>query len=313
MPEFNQDHIKQLLGNYLQEKNPNLSDFDKQDFNDLLQDSLGGVDSAQYLTGRKKNEVETFYDKHPVQATIHDTLNKAPLLAGGLIAGQVGHSVLKDYLLNRKINAATKGFKDKPGLQGLTGKSYEDSPDLQRVFPKAVDKWETEKGEQKSKFNPGNDPGVYGDTYQKINAGKSDLQKPNARGYTANLLGLEGRKDERLTRIMSQHFPKDTIEHGGHADAEHLSGMAKELGGVNRSRAGRIGEATAKRISDPYMGMKNLASHVNPRLAGGALAVGAGGMALAPMVSYLQKNIYGQPQVHEWMKNKRMTEGRFDE
>jgi len=321
MPDLhNPEHIKQILNNYLQSKNPDLSDFDKQDFNELLQDTMGGVDSAKYLSGHKKNEVETFYDKHPVQATVHDSLNKAPWLAGGVVAGQVGHSMLKDFLLNRKINSSISGSDKKPGMSEYTAENYEKSPDLKRVFPRSTTtEYKTNKDtgttSESLKFNHHNDPGVYGSTYQKLNVGKSELQKPNSSGYIGKMLGLDEQKNQRLVRLMSQRFPKDSINpNSSHLDsARHFANIGQELGGVNDTRARHIGAATAQRIKDPHMGLKNLASHVNPRLAGGAAAVGLGGMALAPLVSYLQKKTYGQDQVKQWMTNRRQSEGNFDE
>lgn len=328
----NHEQLQQLLNNYLSEKQPDLGTFDRKDADSLLADALQGIESAQYLSGRKKKEVETFYDKHPIQATIHDTLNKAPALAGAAIGGQVGGSMLKDYLLNRKIDKAMKGTDKKPGMSALTSQDYEKNPDLQRVFKGTRQAVPQEGGKpDKYQFNSEAEPGIYGDEYQKLNVVKNDLQKPSVtdrvmEGVKSKLPGwaqgheiFNSRKDERLARLMSQRFPADALEKGelptvgGAKGVEHFTNIAKEIGGVNKDRAGTIAEEVASRIKSPHMPWKNLYSHVNKPLAIAAGGTALGGMALAPMMSYIQKHVYGKPQVQEWLKNKRMTEGRFEE
>lgn len=271
----NPEHIHQLLSNYLAEKRPDLSEFDKGDSSELLNDALKGIDSAQYFTGHKKNEVETFYDAHPVQATIHDLLNKAPVLAGGAVAGQAGHSMLKDYLLQRDINKTKNSYKKKDGFD----------PSNQR-FPKGVE-------------GSGSN---YEDLYSTL-----ERSKPK----------LEVADDNQLIRTLSKNFPTKSLSKGkgnkpARPDIKPFKTIVEELGKRNPVDSAAIARKASRRAVDPLRMVKNLGSHVNPRMAAIAGGIGLGGMALSPLVSFLQKQVYGKPKVKEWLTNRRMTEGKFE-
>jgi hypothetical protein len=300
----NPEHLHRMISDYLDQRRPDLDSFEKSDSNQLLDDSLKGLDSTQYLIGKKNKEVETFYDKHPIQATIHDLLNKAPVLATGVIGGQVGHSLLKDHLLQREITKNKASYGKKDGSKGLSEKDFLERPDLSRVFPESVDevpvldKFKNPTGDTKKHFNSkGDGVGLYSDFYHSLEPSRTKL---------------EGANDAQLIRTLSSNFPKSSLKPGEQPQGHHFKNIVQELGKRNDLSSGDIARKAAYRSVDPLGKVKNFASHINPRIAGGAAAAGLAGMALSPLMSYAQKKIYGKPKVQEWMKNRRMTEGKFE-
>lgn len=59
---------------------------DGKESDDLKEQVRQGLVGLEYLTGAKKNKVNTFFDEHPVEALTGDFLSKSPLI-GAILAG----------------------------------------------------------------------------------------------------------------------------------------------------------------------------------------------------------------------------------
>lgn len=107
--------------------------------NDLRQGTLG----LEYLTGLKNNKVETFYDAHPVQATVSNLLGNSGRIGLGVAGGGTLVNALRQWRnLNKTEGAADARAGDSEQQAGrklapAPGKDGKIPPlneDIQRVF-----------------------------------------------------------------------------------------------------------------------------------------------------------------------------------
>lgn len=107
--------------------------------NDLRQGTLG----LEYLTGLKNNKVETFYDAHPVQATVSNVLGNSGRIGLGVAGGGTLVNALRQWRNLNKTEGAAKAragdseqqagkkLAPAPNKDGITPPLNED---IQRVF-----------------------------------------------------------------------------------------------------------------------------------------------------------------------------------
>jgi hypothetical protein len=109
---------------------PVLSSKNTADAEGLKEQVRQGLVGLEYLTGAKKNKVNTFFDEHPIEATTTDLLGKSPLI-GALLAGG---GMLSNYR-NRSKNfantmmaemARSKNPKDATNPENLLKSDRED-------------------------------------------------------------------------------------------------------------------------------------------------------------------------------------------
>ena len=82
------------------------NDFDRERLTKLKTDLRQGTLGLEYLTGLKKNKVETFFDAHPVQATASNLLGSAGTLGLGVgVGGGLSNALRQWKNFNKTENA----------------------------------------------------------------------------------------------------------------------------------------------------------------------------------------------------------------
>lgn len=72
-----------------------LKGYDAERINRLKEEVRKGLVGLEYLTGAKSNKGKTFYDEHPVQATLTDVLKNSPVIGAGVALGGIGTNYLR--------------------------------------------------------------------------------------------------------------------------------------------------------------------------------------------------------------------------
>jgi hypothetical protein len=117
--------------------------FDQERLDKLKNDLRQGTLGLEYLTGLKKNKVETFFDAHPAQATLANTLGSAGAVGAGigLGGGQLANALRQWKNFSKTENAFHARRADPKQEAGtrLHGVSPEGKPkpideDILRVF-----------------------------------------------------------------------------------------------------------------------------------------------------------------------------------
>lgn len=98
-----------------------------------------GLVGLEYMTGLKKNTGNTFYDEHPVQATLADTLKSSVPLGVAAGGGALGVNYLRQMANMRKTEPAKMSRTDNPldntnPANLLKDKGSDVRPDIGRVF-----------------------------------------------------------------------------------------------------------------------------------------------------------------------------------
>jgi len=94
-----------------------------QKLNKLKQDVRRGVVGLEYLTGLKNNEVETFYDAHPVQALTSDALGSSGKLGLTAALGIPAGNIFRQYKNLKETENAYHSRRDDP-LQKAEARLY---------------------------------------------------------------------------------------------------------------------------------------------------------------------------------------------
>lgn len=89
--------LDDIVNSYLTAKGKKPEDIDGGKMKYLTENIGKGVTGLEYLTGLKKNKVNTFHDEHPVQSTIRDLLNKSPYLGAGIAASGIGVNAMREH------------------------------------------------------------------------------------------------------------------------------------------------------------------------------------------------------------------------
>ena len=258
MPDFNQDvqdnsaegvRLTELLNQYLAQKKPLSSH--EQERNRRLGASVGaGLTGLSYLTGHRKPEVETYYDKHPAQAVARDFANQAPGVGLGVAAGGTLANFAKDIMRNKKMEgiehdlregggeegAAKGGFID-PREVGKDGKPKTPS-DFQNVFGRS----ENELGDLEHDFK-----GLPGGNSEDAARGKvnaysrfySVLRKmPRSGSVIPPHLGPGS--DEEIARMVETNLPRMMGGSSEGLNHDLIKKMVMEHLGGNEERANNV-------------------------------------------------------------------------
>jgi hypothetical protein len=121
------------------ESDEDLSGYDAARTNDLKSQVRKGLVGLEYVTGLKKNTGNTFYDEHPVQAVLSDTLKKSVPIGAAAGAGALGINYLRQMANMRKTEPAKMSRTDNPvdatnPANLLKAKGSDVRPDIARVF-----------------------------------------------------------------------------------------------------------------------------------------------------------------------------------
>jgi hypothetical protein len=98
-----------------------------------------GLVGLEYMTGIKKNTGNTFYDEHPAQAVLTDTLKRAVPIGGAAGFGALGINYLRQMANMKKTEPAKMSRTDNPvdatnPANLLKAKGSDVRPDIARVF-----------------------------------------------------------------------------------------------------------------------------------------------------------------------------------
>lgn len=206
--------------------------------NDLRQGTLG----LEYLTGLKNNKVETFFDAHPIQATVSNVLDNSGRIGLGVAAGGPMISALRKWKNLRRENAFHARRKDpaQEAGQRLTpvgpdGKARPIDEDTLRVFGEGRPQHETEfKITGDGKERP-----VKTDNIQNIDALKRRAQvldyvtgpqgKPVTQNLSAELDAILKIEDPKQRAVAAKMFMEKTRGSKAYGNLKHFSDLHTDL------------------------------------------------------------------------------------
>ncbi len=119
------------------------NNFEQAKLEKLKEDLRRGAVGLEYLTGLKNNKVETFYDRHPVQAVTDNILNNSGAVGLAVGAGIPALNFLRQARTNLHTEALDSRTGDPTQRAGTTrlsprnsksGVPLPTSPDVARVF-----------------------------------------------------------------------------------------------------------------------------------------------------------------------------------
>jgi hypothetical protein len=239
--------------------------------NDLRQGTLG----LEYLTGLKNNKVETFFDAHPVQATVSNVLDNSGRIGLGVAAGGPMISALRQWKNLRRENAFHSRRKDpaQEAGQRLTPTTAEGKPkgtideDILRMFGDGRPQNETEfKVTGDGKQRP-----IRTDDIQNIDALKRRAQvldyvagssgKPPSQNFQAELENILKIEDPKQRLVATKMFMEKTRGTKAYGNLKHFVDLHTDLQGLRDSGGlkGGFGSPIGDRLfaSDKFNNLLN--------------------------------------------------------
>jgi hypothetical protein len=230
-----------------------LSPTDSTRINRLRENMRKGLVGLEYLTGLKKNEGDTFYDEHPIQAVTTDILGKSPMLGAGLAAAGVGTNLLRQAKNFKDTEMASMARKGNPGVDVTHPADLLDPSAGAAVRPEHAKIFGDFQGDADRRFK----------IVDKLN--RVDLTDPAS--LTQRYQGLQDEKN-LINAAREQEIKKLTSAHGSQTDPKKAQQLKDHLALIEKQYAENLAQVDGKiktliseaRQSGGYGHLKNFAN-----------------------------------------------------
>jgi len=302
-----------------------------------LKDSVRqGIVGLEYLTGVKKNQGESFYDEHPVQAVGTDLLKHSPQIGGMLAGGGILANIGRLWSNANKFRPGEMSAKGNPGVDATSSEAL--------LYPNKAKK-ETYRSDITELFGEDGD-GVRNKHLRNLanKGGKDKLhdyanfhesaRRAKAKGGFGGVVGnwLNKHKDAGglKGRLASAIAPDDfahlhelaqfnnlTKAHGAVDENLMRNILQKHLGHKFEDAAGKVRvEDFVNKLNGPkyHTGLGGVArrfigKHRAPLAIGGAVA--AGGMGLHALMKAIHNQSFSKDKQKEWKRTLMQANNDF--
>lgn len=224
---------------------------DARRISDLQENVRKGLVGLEYMTGLKRNEGETFYDEHPVQAVATDVASKAVPIGAAVAGGGILSDMLRQWSNLKKTQQASDSREGNPKQNPTNSAQLADPdkrarPDISKVFGDYSDNV-GKRLDVLDRLNRSSGPGGFQDQYTKI-LGDPSLT-PKMREAEIKQLIQSAKNSGAATALNSYIDVHQSLEH------------AKTKGGLKGARGeslhslkgkGRLGDLLSKLAPGAY-------------------------------------------------------------